>query len=77
MFQNAWFDKSEYIPFGEIAQPIPSTFVTTDEMLRVHASSAVYHQTPAGRLGAYKYYDMDQVIESALELSNNLLGDII
>ena len=28
----------------------------------------------AGRLGAYKYYDMDKVIENALNLSEQLLG---
>lgn len=28
-----------------------------------------------GRLGEYKYYDMDQVIARALEVSKNLIGD--
>ena len=28
-----------------------------------------------GRLGEYKYYDMDAVIHSALELSDRLLGE--
>jgi len=26
-----------------------------------------------GRLGEYKYYDMDQVIEAALKMANKLL----
>ena len=87
-YYPSWFNLREYIPKTIISREYSSEWKPGDEPyypVNDEANSALYGKYKeladkeenvvfGGRLGEYKYYDMDAVVASALEMCEKELG---
>lgn len=68
-----------YLYFGRFAQGYPVNDERNGQLLAQYKQLAKKETKTVfgGRLGEYKYYDMDQVVASALQCVNREIGEII